>query len=171
MNKRYIDYRDSAGAILRALRPGILVTTKAGDKINSMTIGWGTIGIVWGKPVFIAYIRDCRYTCEMLQQNPEFTVNIPVGKFSKKALGLLGSESGRDMDKIAAAGLTPVEPEVISVPGLKEFPMTLECKVIYDQRQDDRILPEDIRNMFYRIQQNEHICFYGEIVASYVIEP
>ena len=42
MNKRIIDYRDCAGAIIKALQPGILVTTKAGDKINSMTIGWGT---------------------------------------------------------------------------------------------------------------------------------
>lgn len=171
MNKRIIDYRDCAGAIIKALQPGILVTTKAGDKINAMTIGWGTIGVVWEKPIFVAYVRDCRYTYEMLLKNPEFTVNIPVGEFDKKTLGLLGSKSGRDMDKIAAAGLTSVEPEVISVPGLKEFPMTLECKVILDQRQEDWNLPDELRNRFYRIQENDHFCFYGEIVASYVIEP
>ena len=78
MNKRIIDYRDCAGAIIKALQPGILITTKAGDKINSMTIGWGTIGVVWEKPIFVAYVRDCRYTYEMLQKNPEFTVNNPV---------------------------------------------------------------------------------------------
>ena len=93
MNKRIIDYRDCAGAIIKALRPGILVTTKAGDKINSMTIGWGTIGVVWEKPIFVAYVRDCRYTYEMLQKNPEFTVNIPVGEFDKKTLALLGSKN------------------------------------------------------------------------------
>lgn len=171
MNKRKIDYRDYAGAIIKALQPGILVTTRAGDKINSMTIGWGTLGVVWEKPVFIAYVRDCRYTWEMLQKNPEFTVNIPVGEFDRKALGLLGSKSGRDMDKIATAGLTPVDPEVISVPGLKEFPLTLECKVLLDQKQDDSRLPEELRDRFYRIQSNDHFCFYGEIVASYMIEP
>lgn len=171
MNKRHIDYRDCAGAIIKALQPGILVTTKVGDKINSMTIGWGTMGVVWEKPIFVAYVRDCRFTYEMLQKNSEFTVNIPVGEFDKKVLGLLGSKSGRDMDKIAAAGLTPVEPEVISVPGLKEFPLTLECKVLYDQRQEDQKLPEELRNMFYRFQKNDHFCFYGEIVASYIIEP
>ena len=157
--------------IERCRQPGILVTTKTGDKINSMTIGWGTLGVVWEKPVFIAYVRDCRYTWEMLQKNPEFTVNIPVGEFDRKALGLLGSKSGRDMDKIATAGLTPVDPEVISVPGLKEFPLTLECKVLLDQKQDDSRLPEELRDRFYRIQSNDHFCFYGEIVASYMIEP
>lgn len=171
MNKKNIDWRDCADTILKALQPGILVTTKVGDKINSMTIGWGTIGVVWEKPVFVAYVRDCRFSHEMLQKNPEFTVNIPVGVFDRKTLGLLGSKSGRDMDKIAIAGLTPVDPEVISVPGVKEFPLTLECKVIYDQRQEDQKLPDEIRNMFYRIEKSDHTCFYGEIVASYVIEP
>ena len=171
MNKKKVDYRDYAGAIVKALHTGILVTTKAGDKINSMTIGWGTLGVIWEKPVFIAYVRDCRFTYEMLQKNPEFTVNIPVGDPDKKAIALLGSKSGRDMDKIATAGLTPVEPEVISVPGIKEFPLTLECKVIYDQKQEDQKLPEELRNRFYSIQPNEHFCFYGEIVASYLIEP
>lgn len=171
MNKRAIDYRDCAGAIIKALKQGILVTTKVGDKINSMTIGWGTLGVIWERPVFVAYVRDCRYTYKMLQQNPEFTVNIPVGDCDKKALGLLGSKSGRDMDKIAAARLTPVAPEVISVPGLKEFPLTLECKVLYAQRQEDQKLPDELRDRFYRIQPNDHYCFYGEIVASYVIEP
>ena len=53
------------------------------------------------------------------------------------------------MDKIAKAGLTLVEPEVISVPGIQEYPLTLECRVIYRQEQDAPSLPEDIRKQFY----------------------
>ena len=102
MAKRKIELCDCAGEIVRALRPGILITTKAGGKVNSMTIGWGTLGIIWNRPVFIAYVRDCRYTREMLDKNPEFTINVPVGDYDRNALGLLGSKSGRDMDKIAA---------------------------------------------------------------------
>ena len=125
MRKREIDIRDYAGDIIRALRPGILITTKVGDKVNSMTIGWGTLGVIWERPVFVAYVRQQRYTREMLDQCREFTINVPVGDFPRRALGVCGSKSGRDMDKIEAAGLTPVEPEVIGVPGLKEFPLTL----------------------------------------------
>ena len=53
MTKKKIDIRDYAGEIIKAMRPGILLTTKVGDKVNSMTIGWGTIGIIWERPVFV----------------------------------------------------------------------------------------------------------------------
>ena len=170
MTKRKIDICEYAGQIIKAMRPGILITTKVGDKVNSMTIGWGTLGIVWEKPVFIAYVRTCRFTHEMLQGNGEFTINVPVGDFPRKALGLLGSKSGRDMDKIAAAGLTPVEPNIISVPGLKEFPLTLECRVLYRQTQEEELLGDEEKRRFYNIEKGSHTAFYGEIVDAYIIE-
>ena len=95
-----------------------------------MVIGWGYIGRVWERPVFIAYVRTSRYTSELIDSNPEFTVNVPVNGFTKEAFALCGSKSGRDMDKISMAGLSLVEPEVISVPAIKEFPLTLECRVV-----------------------------------------
>jgi flavin reductase (DIM6/NTAB) family NADH-FMN oxidoreductase RutF len=106
----------------------------------------------------------------MLDANPEFTVNIPVNGFSKEAFAICGTDSGRNMDKIKEAGLTPVIPEVISVPGIKEFPLTLECRVIYRQEQDAYRLPEDIRRQFYTIETEDHIAYYGEIVSAYMIE-
>lgn len=170
MTKRKIDFRDYAGDIIRALRPGILITTKVGDKVNSMTIGWGTLGVIWERPVFVAYVRQQRYTREILDQCREFTVNVPVGDFPRRALGVCGNKSGRDMDKIAAAGLTPVEPEVIGVPGLKEFPLTLECRVLYRQEQESDQFNDEITRQFYTIETGDHICYYGEIVAAYIIE-
>ena len=170
MKKRKIDAAEYAPVVVQALQSGILLTTKDGDKVNSMTIGWGTVGRIWEKPVFIAFVRDCRYTRQMLERNPEFTVNVPVGPFDRKLLGFCGSRSGRDMDKLRAAGLTTVEPEIVSVPGLKEFPLTLECRVIYCQEQEADRLGESIRRAFYSMETDDHICFYGEIVASYVIE-
>lgn len=170
MRKREIDIRDYAGDIIRALRPGILITTKVGDKVNSMTIGWGTLGVIWERPMFVAYVRQQRYTREMLDQCREFTINVPVGDFPRRVLGVCGSKSGRDMDKIAAAGLTPVEPEVIGVPGIKEFPLTLECRAIYRQEQESDQFNDEITRQFYTIETGDHICYYGEIVASYVIE-
>lgn len=170
MAKRKIDIWEHAGDIIRALQPGILLTTKVGDKVNSMAIGWGTIGIQWEKPVFIAFVRTCRFTHEMLQGNGEFTINVPVGDFPRKALGLLGSKSGRDMDKIAAAGLTPVEPNVISVPGIKEFPLTLECRVLYHQLQHDNELNDELTQLFYTRETANHTAFYAEIVDAYIIE-
>ena len=170
MAKRKIDIWEHAGDIIRALQPGILLTTKVGDKVNSMAIGWGTIGIQWEKPVFIAFVRTCRFTHEMLEGNGEFTVNVPVGSFPHKTLGLLGSKSGRDMDKIAAAGVTLVEPNVISVPGIKEFPLTLECRVLYHQLQHDTELNDELTKRFYTRETANHTAFYAEIVDAYIIE-
>ena len=170
MSKRKIDFREYAGHIIKSLRSGILITTKVGDKVNPMTIGWGTLGVIWERPVFVAYVRQQRYTREMLDQCREFTINVPVGDFPRRALGGCGSKSGRDMDKIAAAGLTPVEPEVIGVPGLKEFPLTLECRAIYRQEQESDQFNDEITRQFYTIETGDHICYYGEIVAAYIIE-
>jgi hypothetical protein len=52
MTKKKIDIRDYAGEIIKAMRPGILLTTKVGGKVNSMTIGWGTLSIIWGLQFF-----------------------------------------------------------------------------------------------------------------------
>ena len=166
--KKHINAFDYAGEICKAMPQGILLTTAAEGKVNTMTIGWGTIGIEWGKPIFIAYVRDSRYTMQMLEKNGEFTINVPLGQVDKKILGYCGTKSGRDTDKIADMGLTLVEPEVISVPGIKELPLTLECKVIYRQRQENDQIPADLYNRYYPAG-DYHTAFYGEIVSAYVI--
>ena len=133
MNKRKIEVSEIANDIVKALPAGILMTTKSGEKVNSMVIGWGMVGFNWRKWVFTAFVRESRYTKGLVDANREFTVNIPVGAADKKAIAICGAKSGRDMDKIAEAGLTLVDSEVISVPAVKEFPLTLECRVLYQQ--------------------------------------
>ena len=95
------------------MRLGILLTTKVGEKANSMTIGWGTLGGIWEKPVFVAYVRQQHFTREMLDECREFTINVPVGKYRRKILGMCCSKSGKDMDEIAEAGLTLVDLDVM----------------------------------------------------------
>lgn len=170
MNKRMINVDDYAGDIYKAVKKGVYITTKAEGRVNSMVIEWGHIGQIWSLPVFISYVRDCRFTRELLDKNPEFTVNIPMGKHDKKAFTICGTKSGRDMDKIKEAGLTPVESEVITAPGIKEFPLTLECRVIYREEQDAASLPDSIKDKFYTVEKGDHIAYYGEIVAAYIIE-
>ena len=171
--KKMIEAFDYAGNICKAMPRGILLTTKANGKVNTMTIGWGKIGIEWGKPVFIAYVRESRYTKQMLEENGEFTVNVHYCEFDSRILGFCGTKSGRDVDKIAALGLTLAEPETISVPGIKELPLTLECKVIYKQKQDLSAIPEDILKKYYPADadgyQDYHYAYYGEIISAYII--
>lgn len=172
--KKMIEAFDYAGTVCKAMHRGILLTTKADGKVNTMTIGWGHIGIEWGKPIFVAYVRESRYTKQMLEANGEFTVNVPMGSIDGKILGYCGTKSGRDTDKIADLGLTLEAPEVISVPGIQELPLTLECKVIYKQKQDLSAIPENILTRYYPADetgyQDYHYAYYGEIVSSYIIE-
>ena len=84
MKKKYIDINEYAGVITKELERGVFLTTKYGDKVNSMVIGWGHIGRIWELPVFFAYVRKNRFTREMLDSDPEFTVNVPVTGLTKR---------------------------------------------------------------------------------------
>lgn len=172
--KRKIELWNEAGYILENVSKGVLLTTAAEGKVNTMTIAWGTLGIQWKKPIFIAFVRESRYSKEFLDKNPEFTVNIPYGSYDKSILSICGTRSGRDINKIQELGLTLEEPETISVPGIRQLPLTLECKVIYRQDQDpDAITPENIARYYPKENDSNgdyHTAYYGEITAAYVIE-
>lgn len=174
MNKS-VSVFDYAGQICKALGKGVLLTTSANGKVNTMTIGWGSLGIEWNRPIFIVYVRESRYTRQLLEQNPEFTVNIPLDTCDGHILTYCGRQTGRNTDKIRDLGLHTVASQQVSVPGILELPLTLECKVLYSQAQNLNDLPEAVLSRFYP-EQNEtgfrdyHIAFYGEIVNAYIAE-
>ena len=177
--KKEVQVFDYANEILQSLRTGVLLTTKANDFVNSMTIAWGTLGIEWGMPIFIAFVREGRFTRGQLDKNPEFTVNVPLGDFDKNILDICGKKSGRDYNKIKELSLTPVDGDIISVPAIKEFPLTLECRAIYKQLQCRQAIPENIKDKNYPqdvdsssplANKDYHIAYYGEIVKAYIIE-
>ena len=73
--KKHVNVWDYAGHIMEHIGGGILLTTKAGDKVNTMTIGWGTVGVQWGKPIFIAFVRESRHTKKLVDKTgAEFPV-------------------------------------------------------------------------------------------------
>lgn len=172
--KRKINVWEYAPQILEELGKGVLLTAKADGQVNSMAIGWGTMGIEWKKPIFIAYVRQSRYTKALLDKNPEFTVNIPIGEYDKNIMKVCGTQSGREVDKIKALNLTPVDGETVSVPGILELPLTIECKVLYQQDQDLSLLENGSRDRYYKPgthdEQDFHTAYYGEITAAYILE-
>ena len=173
--KQQIDAFDYAGHICKSMQRGVLLTTKAGNTVNTMTIGWGKIGIEWNRPIFIAYVRETRYTKQLLEECGEFTVNIPYGDVDNKILTYCGKMSGRDTDKIQDLGLKLVDSDLVRVPGIAQLPLTLECRIIYKQQQDLDKMPQTVTDRFYpAIDDNGfrdyHIAYYGEIVNAYLIQ-
>lgn len=172
--KKEVNVWDYAGHIMKTIDKGLLLTTAADGKVNTMTIGWGHLGTIWYKPVFVAYVRESRYTKALLEKNGEFTVNIPLAAADKNIIGICGTKSGRDLDKIKELGLTLEEGKTVAVPAIKELPLTLECKVIYKQDQDPAAIERDSLERFYtagsRNEGDYHTAYYGEITAAYIVE-
>lgn len=177
--RKKINVFDYSTEIMKALQTGVLLTTRSEDRVNSMTISWGMLGIEWGKPVFIAFVREHRYTKELLEQHGEFTINIPVGPCDKKILGFCGSKSGRTIHKAEALHLTLEDPVKITVPAIKELPLTLECRVIYKQTQDpaamtlenkEKFHPQNVPSDSPMANKDYHTAYYGEIVDAYILE-
>lgn len=177
--KREINVFDYSREIMFAVEKGVLLTTKFGEKVNTMSISWGTLGIEWNRPIFTTFVRESRFSKELLDKNGEFTINIFLKGFDKNIIGVCGTKSGRDMDKIKELNLTLVDPDVVNVPAIKELPLTLECKVIYKQKQDENAIPKEIKEKnypenvsgeFYGANRDYHTAYYGEIVSAYIIE-
>ncbi len=164
-----IRYNEYSKEMMEQLEKGAFLTVKNDNKLNTMTIGWGTLGFMWNKPVFIVAVRYSRYTYEMLEKAKEFTVSVPLKVDMKKELAICGTKSGRDMDKFKECGLTSVDSKVIHTPIIGECELHYECKVVYQQAMEPGLLAQEIKDAKY--QNNDyHIMYYGEIVASYIKE-
>ncbi len=175
--KKKIDVKEYANQIIQAIPKGILLNTKD-EKFNSMIIGWGGLGTNWALPVFTVYVREGRFTREQLDHNPNFTISIPVKGINPKIVKVCSRESGRHIDKVKEANLTLEEAEVNGVPGIKEYPLTLECKVLYRQEQkldlyDEKVkhfYPQDVGSENVGANKDVHVMYIGEIVDAYIIE-
>ena len=142
----------------------MLITAGDAEKHNTMTASWGGVGVIWGKPSATCYIRHSRYTMEFVDSNEYFTLTF-LKDGHRDALNLLGTKSGRDMDKMHDSGLTPIF--VDGQPTFAEAELVLVCR----KRCKSEIAPEDILHQ-ETIDKNYanrdfHAMYIGEIVAAY----
>jgi flavin reductase (DIM6/NTAB) family NADH-FMN oxidoreductase RutF len=161
-----IPYNYQADKAIETLSKAAFLTTAAGGRVNSMTIGWGSIGVIWRRPVFTVLVRHSRYTYQLIEKSGEFTVSIPAGKDLQQALTLCGTKSGRDIDKIAAAGLTLKPGQKIATPVIAGGGLTYECKIIYKHSMTAEDLDDGVQKQCYA-DNDYHTIYFGEIVASY----
>lgn len=166
---------DYAPAILEGIKKGAFLNVKGPKGLNSMAIGWGSIGIQWRETIFTAYVKRSRYTHELLSDADEFTVNVPYPNPDAKLVAYLGTVSGRDEDKIKGASLELIESQNVSTPALKIPSIVLECQVIYAQEQIiEELREEKARNRYYPEdnpkEHQPHTVCEATIKRAYIIE-
>ena len=175
--KEKINITDYANLITKALPKGILLNTN-GDKFNAMVIGWGHLGTLWSRPTFHVYVRQGRYTKAQLDKTGQFTVSVPLEGPDPHINKVCGWQSGFNIDKVKEAGLDLEPPAVINTPGMRQYPLTVECRVLYAQDQDltkipqdirDRMYPQDVDGTYPMATRDCHTMYVGEIVDAYII--
>jgi len=141
----------------------MLVCAGNTEKYNMMTASWGTCGILWNKPIAIAFIRPQRYTYEFIEKHDYFTLNFFDSSF-RKTLNLLGTESGRDINKMEVSGLDPITTPSGSV-YFKQARIILECRKLYfDNIKPELFLDKDIHKMYPN--KDYHRFYIGEIMNA-----
>ena len=121
----------------------LLITVKDEAKscgANAMTASWGGLGVLWSLPVATIYVRPQRYTYSLIENENEVSLCFPPEKY-RKAMGLCGTKSGRDLDKITEAGLDIAT--VDGVPVIDDSDLILICKKLYaDDLKKDHFIDE-----------------------------
>jgi len=140
----------------------LLGSVGSNGKPNLMTIGWGLIGIMWNKPIFLVAVRVSRYTHKLLEESGEFTVNVPTKDMSE-ACEICGTTSGREVDKFERTGLKWRRGEFVRAPVLEGCPIVYECRVIYKDNVELQTLPEGLIKAVYP-KRDWHTLYYGEIL-------
>ena len=162
-----IKYNQYAKEALEGLMRGAFLNVSHEGKDNTMTIGWGSLGYIWKKPIVMVMVRYSRHTYRMLDDAGEFTVSIPFGDDFKKELAFCGTKSGRDVNKFDGCDLITVKGHKVNAPLIDGCDLHYECKVVYKQVMEPGMLNGDLDAKFYK-NNDFHVLYYGEIVGTYV---
>ncbi len=150
-------------------KEGAFLTVKSAQKVNTMTISWGSIGFIWRKPVFMTLVRNTRYTYELIENSDNFTVSVPFGNEMRKALTICGTKSGRNIEKVNEANIAYIASQEVDTPVIDNCNMYYECKIIYKQDMDPSFILDPRVDDLYN--NDYHTLYYGEIVACYEKPP
>lgn len=140
----------------------MLINTKNDEKVNSMTASWGGLGVLWSHDASFIFVRDSRYTAELLQKEQTYSLSFLDHAKYAKDLSYLGTKSGRDADKLANTSLTI--DYVLYTPIIKEANYNLICKIMTAQPlelaniRDPKVIEE------YYPEGGYHRFYAGEIL-------
>ena len=165
MPKQRVAYSEFYTETLEIMRDlGLLLVSvdKAG-RHNPMAIGWGTMGSVWGKPIFCVLVRPSRFTHGLIEHSGDFTINVPTRDLHVEVMHC-GTFSGRDEDKFTTTKMTPVPSLYVQSPVIDECPIQYECRIIHRNEILPETLDDEITQGAYA-DGDFHTVYFGEILA------
>lgn len=138
-----------------------LISVGTKDKYNAMTVSWGGVGVMWGKNVAYIFIRESRYTKELLEENGLFSISFPNEQY-REAMNYCGSHSGRDGDKFEASGLTAAFRH--GIPYVDEASIVMLCsKMAAVPVTEDSFRDKTIKEKWYP-NGDMHTMYVAEII-------
>jgi flavin reductase (DIM6/NTAB) family NADH-FMN oxidoreductase RutF len=156
---------DLAPLFQRELAKGIFLNV-GGETPNTMTIGWGSVGIFWGRPVVSVPIRPQRFTYPILEKVKAFIISVPEeGALTNERLQA-GTWSGRDGDKFARLGLATTKGKVVDAPAINACKWQIECVVKAAPALAEANTDAAIVSAMYP-GRDFHTLFMGEVAACY----
>lgn len=170
MERKQVPFDDRLSKTLARLRdPGLLLaSTKRSGVSNVMTIGWGTVGIIWGRPTFVVLVRPSRYTYEFIEDSGLFTVNVPTEEM-RRWVSVCGTRSGRHLDKLAAYNMTTSPGQMVDAVTIDAAPMVYECKVVHSNDVVPANLNSEVEARSYG-GHDYHRVYFGEILGAFATD-
>jgi flavin reductase (DIM6/NTAB) family NADH-FMN oxidoreductase RutF len=163
-----IDYMAVAQKAVTEIKNGAFLTVKSGESINTMTIGWVTLGYVWRKPIIMIAVRLSRHTFSIIETAEDFTISIPSSDM-KKEIMFCGTKSGRAYNKFRECNIQILDSQKVVTPIIKVPGLHYECKIVYKSAMDPAYLNKDYEAALYP-EKDYHTLYFGEIVDCYEIE-
>lgn len=138
-----------------------LVTAGSKKRVNTMTVSWGGVGVLWGKNVVYIFIRDSRFTKQFIDEGDFFSLSFLSEKY-RDALQYCGSHTGKGKDKFKEAGLTPAFCH--SIPFPDEANLTMLCrKMAAVPISESTFTDKDLMKKWYA-DGDMHTMYVGEII-------
>jgi len=152
--KTMLDHLSHPGLLLAARKPS--------GEANVMTIGWGTLGIIWGLPIYCVLVRPSRYTYEFIEASQAFSVNVPSREMFDW-VNVCGTRSGRDLDKFAEYDQTYKPSEVADTITIDGATQVYECRVVHHNDVLPATLDAEVEAGSYG-GSDYHRIYYGQIL-------
>ena len=145
----------------------MLITAGTAEDFNTMTANWGALGVLWGKPVALCFVRPSRHTFDYLNRSACFTLSF-FDESHRAILDYCGTHSGRRVNKVAETGLKPI---VTAEGGIafEQARLILVCRRLYAQDIDPRLF-SDPSTLGHYEHSDYHRMFVGEVVECLVAE-